>query len=341
MNKPIRLIMVFAALAFLVAMVGPKTIFAAPPEPIDVPGDPSTHSGPYELGWCVSGSVKDLADGYLLNVGLLEEWNSYPLDGLPGVPDFYWALPGGAGDIFSCVATLKVMDNGTMVKSFPGDKGSAEVCLDTPSGKEGWIYFLDVFKLSSENPVWVEVGGPFAGGSRGCVPVANSGVYAYFSPTFVVPVTGLEPVTIMTIQTEGTVDVPAYTTIMAEVGGMELGGCVTGNIEDLAPDQGYRVEASVTSTEGNPLPEDVGKFYECVVDIKLYQGDTLLTELPKDDGNITICFAVPPDKNGSVYYLDKYFKDDAKWDSIGGAFDTGIACSPITKSGVYGMVDVQ
>ena len=90
-----------------------------------------------------------------------------------------------------------------------------------------------------------------------------------------------------------------------------------------------------------PLPIEVGKFYQCIIDLKLYQNEKLINELPKDDGNVTICFAIPPYQEGTIYYWDKYFDEKSEWKPISDPYKTGIACGAVTKSGYYGMVDVN
>ena len=201
MNKAIRFDFGIGCVGWWSLFFGQKAVWAAPPPPIDVPGDPKTGAGPYKLGGCVTGTVKDLKPGFKINVAMLEAWNSYRTEGLPPMPMYYWTLPGGPEDIFSCVTIVKIMQNDKMLKEFPAyendqytkdfpyTKGSAEVCLDTPLEKTGYIYFYDEFKwfynkaIHGDNyPNWVQVGGPFPGGTKGCVPVTYSGVYGYYSP---------------------------------------------------------------------------------------------------------------------------------------------------------------
>jgi hypothetical protein len=356
MSKMIRFLMILAVIAGVVFVAGQKIVWAAPPPPIDVTGDATTGAGPYLLGGCVSGKVKDIiaTAGYKLNVSLLENWNAYRTEGLPPMPMYYWTLPGGPDDIFTCVAILQIKKNDDLLKEFPVyqgsektadfqfTQGSAEVCLDTPPDKLGSIYYYDNFKLFGNNPTWVKLGGPYPAGAKGCVPVKYSGVYAYYAP---VPDKVLGPdkvTTTITYQRVGSVDVPSYTTSIAQNGAMALGGCVTGNVEDLVEGKGYSLEAALITSAAalKPLPENVGKFYQCIADLKLKQNTTLVDLLPAADGDVTICFAVPPNQQGSIYYHDKYFNDQSDWVLVAGPFDTGIACGPVMKSGYYGMVDV-
>lgn len=341
MKKALLFLFIAAAMIAVVVIAGQKSVTAAPPPPIDVTGDPTTGSGDYKLGGCVTGSVLSLKPGYKLNVALLQSWNSYPTEGLPPMPEYYWTLPGGPADIFSCVVILKTMENDTMLQSFPADKGSAEVCLETPLDKEGDIYYFDQFKFMSQTPAWVKVGGPFKGGEKACVPVANSGVYAFYAPEpDAHPKVTPQTVTSLVYTRVGSVDVPSYVTTIVKPGPLAVGGCATGNVKDLP--EGSKMDAQlVTSTAGlKALPEKVGKLYECIVDLKLYQADKMIQELPEDQGNATICFAVPPHQKGTIYFLDKYYDEKAEWVPISDPFPTGIACGPVTKTGYYGMVDV-
>ncbi len=342
MKKALQVILILAILAGAGIIIGQKSVWASPPAPIDVTGDPETGTGPYELGGCVTGNVNNLKDGFKLNVSMLDTWNSYRIQGLPPMPMFYWTLPGGPDDIFSCVVTLKIMENDTQQKEFKADKGTAEVCLDTPEDKEGSIYFYDQFKYFGEYPSWVKVGGPYPGASKGCVPVTYSGVYAYYSPEQDKDLNDPNKFTTEVVtQRVGSVDVPTTQTKLASNGPLALGGCVTGNIEDLK--DGYVMDAALLTTwDGvKPLPEKVGEFYECVLDVKFNENDKMIQELPEPDGNTTICFAIPLDKVGVIYFLDKYYDDEAEWVPVSEQFESGIACGPVTKSGYYGMVDVQ
>jgi hypothetical protein len=341
MKKLLLFLLVAVVMAAFVVVAGKTNVFAAPPPPSDVPGDPTTGSGDYKLGGCVSGSVLALKPGFKLNVALLEGWNSYPTEGLPPMPEYYWTLPGGPADIFTCVAILKTMEKDKELQAFPKDKGTAQVCLETPLEKEGSIYYYDQFKYLSKNPKWVKVGGPYKGGEKACVPVTNSGVYAYYAPEpDAHPKVTPETVTSLVYVRVGSVDVPTYVTSIVKPGPLALGGCVTGNVKDLPV--GDKLDAElITSTDGlKPLPENVGKFYQCIADLKLYEGDKLLKELAKDQGNVTICFAIPPKHEGIIYFLDKHFDDKAEWVAVSDIFPTGIACGPVMKSGYYGMVDI-
>ncbi len=362
MKKNIRLILVLLAIGVTLIFIGQQVVRAAPPPPIDVNGNPKTGAGPYSLGGCITGTVKDLKPGYKINVAVLEGWNSYRTEGLPPMPLYYWSLPGGTEDIFSCVAVIKIMENDQLLQefplykkdkdsqAFPFTKGSAEVCLETPLNvKEGYIYFYDQFrwfydkKINGDNyPNWVKVGGPFPGGTRACVPVTYSGVYGYYAPE---PEKDLnDPAMFQTTviyKREGSVLVPDYVTTIAKNGPIALGGCVTGNVADLPENKGYEMTASIlTSLEDQEkLPPDVGKLYNCIVDLKLNQNGNLIDELPGADGNVTLCFAVPPNQKGTIYFFDKYFNDKAVWEPVSDPYKSGIACGPVMKSGYYAMVD--
>jgi hypothetical protein len=359
MNKAIKFIMVLTALAVVIGFFAPKTVDAAPPPPIDVIGDPTTGANTYELGGCVTGQVKDFLPGYLINVALLETWNAYRTEGLPAMPMYYWSLPGGPDDIFTCITVVKIMQNGEMLTSFPTytadeakdtpfKQGSAEVCLNTPMDKEGYIYYYDEFKLlntsgSTEYPNWVEVGGPFPGGSKGCVPIKYSGVYAFYSPEPNKAIDDSKFDRKLRYELIGSVVVPIYSQTIKSNGPMALGGCVTGNVEDLAFGKGYEMRATLITDPGGieALPDKVGEFYECIIDLRLYKDGTMIDELPVEDGNVTICFAIPPYQNGTVYYFDKYYGVAPEWTQASDNFKTGIACSPVYRTGYYGMVDVQ
>ena len=138
---------------------------------------------------------------------------------------------------------------------------------------------------------------------------------------------------------EGTVDVPSSYATVTEDGSFALGGSVTGDVIDLAEGEEYKIEAQLigSSSDGKLLSDDVGEFQKSIIDLKIYQNNVLVDELPTKDGNVQICFAVPPDQNGTMYFLDKYFDQQAEWKAVSEPFKTGIACNPVTKTGYYGM----
>lgn len=339
MAKTIRLMLVLVVVIGFVILAGQKAALASPPPPIDVTGDPATGTGPYKLGECITGNVTGFKQGVKLNVALLDGWNSYPTDGLPPMPNYYWSLPGGPADIFSCLVNIKLFESDQLLKDLDPAQGTAEVCIATPADKGGDIYFLD--KFFNDKSLWEKVGGPFAAGTFGCVPAAKSGVYAFYAPN----PTGhpaTQPgttITTVTYTQVGSVIVPSYTTTIIKPGTLSLGGCVTGSVRDL-PD-GDRIEGNlIKSTAGLPdLPVNAGEFYRCIVELKFFDGDTLVSKLPLEKGFATICFAIPPKMNGSIYFLDKFFDTNAKWTEVAGPFPAGIACGPTDQSGLYGMAD--
>jgi hypothetical protein len=338
MAKLIRVMFVLAVLVGLVILAGQQAAWASPPPPIDVTGAPTPVSTPYKLGGCVTGKVDAFTQGIKLNAAMLDGWNSYPTAGLPPLPSYYWTLPGGPADIFSCVVYIRLSDADQLLKNLEPARGTAEVCLESTSNRAGDIYFLD--KFFNDKPAWEKVGGPFAAGTIGCVPALKSGIYAFYSPN---PDANKNPpsntTTTVTYTKVGTVQVPEYTTTVTQPGPLVLGGCVTGNVKDI-PDGG-RLEATLIKSWAGvkDLPEGVGEFYRCVAQLKFYEANKLVNKLAVDKGYGTICFAVPPQANGSIYFLDKFFNPNAEWQQIAGPFTEGIACGPADQTGLYGMVD--
>lgn len=341
MSKTIRIALFLVLMSGLLILAGQNNAWASPPPPIDVTVQAPKEEEPYELGGCVTGLAKAFKPEIQLNVAVLEAWDSYPLEGLPPMPDYYWDLPGAPADVFSCVVILRIKENGNMVKTFPAGKGTADICLETPPDKAGWIYYFDEFKLFSQNPSWEEVGGKFPGGSVACVPVTRSGVYAFYAP--IPEAHPEEPGSGETIDItipKGSVQVPATVSVsLTQPGALQLAGCVTGNFKDVP--ENNKVNVKLIDKWNPDLPTKIGEFYRCVVEVKFFDGSNLIETLAVDKGNALICFAVPPFKNGSIYYLNSFFGKDAEWEKIAGPFPTGIACGPVDRSGLYGMVDVQ
>ncbi len=319
-----------------IALFAMQKALASPPPPIDVTGEPTNESAQYKLGGCITGDVKSFKPEVKMNVALLDGWNAYPLEGLPPMPSYYWTLPGGPADIFSCIVYIRLYDGGTLQKTLAADKGVAQVCLKTPPGKVGNIYFLD--KFFEDKPVWVDVGGPFQGGAIACVPAPNSGIYAYYAPDPIGhPSTGRGGSTGGVVR-KGSVEVPSGEVVVTKPGSMSIGGCVTGNVRDLPTGDTLNAEL-VTSWPGFPnLPVGVGDFYRCVVRVNFFSGGQPTDQLPVEKGDITLCFAVPPQMNGSIYRLDTK-KPNSQWELAAGPYPTGIACGYVDTTGLYGMVD--
>ena len=333
-NRFKLLLLVVVVLA--IGLFAMQKALASPPPPIDVTGEPTTESAQYKLGGCITGTVKSFKDKIKMNVALLDGWNAYPLEGLPPMPSFYWTLPGGPADIFSCIVYIRLYDGDTLQKTLSADKGVAQVCLQTPPGKTGHIYFLD--KFFEDKPSWVDVGGPFAGGTVACVPAPNSGIYAYYAPDPTGhPGTGGNG-SGTGFGHKGSVEAPSGVVVVTKPGAAQIGGCVTGNVKDLPNGNSLHAQL-VQSWPGFPdLPTGVGEFYRCVVKVEFYAGNTLVNELPAQKGDINLCFAVPPQMNGSIYRLDTQ-TPNSQWTLAAGPFPTGIACGPVDITGLYGMVD--
>lgn len=123
-----------------------------------------------------------------------------------------------------------------------------------------------------------------------------------------------------------------------------VGGIATFSVEDLK--EGYCIEWE-TKEHGfalGRLPKHAGKFLTNFVFQRIYLNRHLQYKLPPDNGNIQTCFAVPPNKQVTIYFLDFFGarfekrRGQISWVPVETTIVDGLACANTDTSGVYALV---
>jgi hypothetical protein len=142
----------------------------------------------------------------------------------------------------------------------------------------------------------------------------------------------------------GTVKPPKPGITVCENGMYSVGGVATLNINNLAP--GYCLEAFLHNKNYalGRIPDGAGKILANVTFLKVYYRGKFTYEVPPEDGDIEICFAVPPGKQAQIYFYNHYGPRFGKgtgqpaWEPLQTTLENGIACAPAQTSGAYALI---
>lgn len=135
-----------------------------------------------------------------------------------------------------------------------------------------------------------------------------------------------------------------------------IGGVATLHLEEQVPVNEdapeYCIEAVLWNHKFAPgplpnrLPDGAGNFLADIVFLRIYIHGELVDEVPESVGDITLCFALPPDKSGQIYFYDFYGSrffhraGQPAWVSSVTTNEDGIVCTSAltTASGAYALV---
>lgn len=142
----------------------------------------------------------------------------------------------------------------------------------------------------------------------------------------------------------GSVKPPRPGITVCENGLFSVGGVATININNLAP--GYCLEAFLHNKNYalGRIPDSAGKILANVNFLKVYYRGKFTYEVPLEDGDIEICFAVPPGKQAQIYFYNHYGPRFGKgtgqpaWEPLQTTLEDGIACAPAQTSGAYALI---
>jgi hypothetical protein len=143
---------------------------------------------------------------------------------------------------------------------------------------------------------------------------------------------------------KGTVKPPPSETKFCESGLYSVGGVATFNVHSLAP--GYCLEAFLHNKNFalGRIPEGAGSILANVTFLRVYYHGRFVYEVPSEDGDIEICFAVPPDKQAQIYFYNHYGPRFGKgngqpsWEPLQTTVEDGLACATAQTSGAYALI---
>jgi len=136
---------------------------------------------------------------------------------------------------------------------------------------------------------------------------------------------------------------PAEITVCKE-GTHSIGGVVILKVIRLKPD--YCLEAFLWNHAFaiGRIPDGAGKVLADVTFLKVNYKGKFIYEVPPEDGDIEICYAVPPGTQAQIYFFDFYGPRFGKrtgqpsWEPLETTVTNGVACAKAQTSGAYALI---
>lgn len=136
---------------------------------------------------------------------------------------------------------------------------------------------------------------------------------------------------------------PAQVTACAD-GIHSIGGVSTLNVTDLAPGYCLAVFLRNHAFALGRIPDGAGEVLAHITFLRVFYRGRLIYELPLEDGQAEICYAVPPDKEAQIYFFDFYgprFGErtgQPSWEPLATTVENGMACAPAQITGAYALI---
>lgn len=142
----------------------------------------------------------------------------------------------------------------------------------------------------------------------------------------------------------GSVKPPPAKLTACQDGIHSLGGISTLEITDLAP--GYCLAADLWNRAFavGRIPDGAGKILADITFLRVFYHGELVHDLPVEDGQVQICYAVPPGKTAQIYFFDFYgprFGEQTgqpAWEPLATTVEGGIACAAAQTTGAYALI---
>lgn len=142
----------------------------------------------------------------------------------------------------------------------------------------------------------------------------------------------------------GTVKPPPGEVTTCENGIYSVGGVSTLEVTDLAP--GYCIVAFLRNHAFalGRIPDGAGKILARITFVRVFYHGMLLPEVAAGDGEVQICYAIPPGKNAQIYFFDFYgprFGErtgQPAWELLETTIDGGLACASAETTGAYALI---
>ncbi|NOY99951.1 MAG: hypothetical protein GXP40_12265 [Chloroflexi bacterium] len=123
-----------------------------------------------------------------------------------------------------------------------------------------------------------------------------------------------------------------------------VGGVATLHLDEFS--QGYCVGTILWNHRFAPgrLPDGAGGFLSEIVFVRIYLYGNLVDKVSTGVGDVSVCFALPPDKEGQIYFYDfygpRFFHRTGQpaWVSTVTTNENGIVCTTALASGAYALV---
>jgi hypothetical protein len=142
----------------------------------------------------------------------------------------------------------------------------------------------------------------------------------------------------------GSVKPPPAELTACEDGVHSVGGVSTLEVTNLAP--GYCIAAFLRNhafAVGH-IPDGAGDVLAHITFLRIFYHGKLVYELPTEDGQVQICYAVPPGKTAQIYFFDFYGPrfgqpvGQPSWQPLETTVENGVACTTAQRSGAYALI---
>lgn len=142
----------------------------------------------------------------------------------------------------------------------------------------------------------------------------------------------------------GSVKPPPPEIKICEEGVYSVGGVATLQVEELAP--GYCLEAFLHNKNFalGRIPQGAGRILANVTFLRVFYLGKFVYEVPPEDGQVEICFAMPPGTQAQVYFYNHYGprfgqgSGQPAWEPLPTSVKAGLACAPAQTSGAYALI---
>jgi hypothetical protein len=138
----------------------------------------------------------------------------------------------------------------------------------------------------------------------------------------------------------GTVKPPPSRRKICKKGVYSVGGTATIKVTRLAKHYCIHTDLKKRTHVHGYIPQGAGKLLSDVVLLQFFYRNHAISRLPDKAGEALICFAVPPGKKASIYFLNSLGKKDGKptWVPISTTVKNGMACAEAELSGSYALI---
>lgn len=143
----------------------------------------------------------------------------------------------------------------------------------------------------------------------------------------------------------GTVKPPPGEVSVCEKNGIfSVGGVAVLQVNNLAP--GYCLVAFLRehAFAVGRIPTGAGEVLADITFLRIFYHGELVYELPREDGQVIVCYAVPPGKTAQIYFLNFYGPrfgqagGQPSWEPLETTVENGIACAPAQTTGAYALI---
>jgi len=142
----------------------------------------------------------------------------------------------------------------------------------------------------------------------------------------------------------GTVKPPLPEIKFCEDGVYSAGGISTIKARNLAP--GYCLEAFLHNKNYalGRIPDGAGKILANVTFLRVFYQGKFVYEVPSEDGDVEICYALPPGTQAQIYFYNHYGprfgkgKGQPSWEPLQTTVVDGMACASAQTSGAYALI---